>query len=756
MEGWETTPFQPKTDKENTLMKMTLCIFLALLTFVTLAFAQDSFAQDTSPERTVRAIYFVPNDRTPQPDIDAKLDMMLKEVQQFYADQMENHGFGRKKFKLETDTTEKVIVHHIVGKFNDEYYLDGVFDKVAIEIRDKGFDTSKNIYYTAIDISSKFLNDEGRVAGQGVHDGNMGGLAVTPASGTFFDAPLTAHEIGHTFGLLHDFRRTITDIMSHGPWPWGQGMQLSQCAAEWLDAHPYFNASKAASNNNTEVQMLAPTLAAPPATIRLQFEITDPDGLHQAQLFTPESALIACKSLSGDSNTIEFVTSKLADFSKNVTLRVMDTQGNFNSWHFPVDITHLLPSSRVVSIPDVNLATAIHQTLGLTRNSTITRLDMLKLTRLVARERNIVDLTGLEHALNLRVLDLWYNEHISDITPLKGLTQLWRLILWGNQISDLTPIANMKGLLYLYLSNNPISDLTPIAGLTQLQVLKLGGLRLSASDLNVVGNFKQLQHITLWGNQISDLTPIKGLTQLKALYLQDNRIRDISMLANFKQLQVLFLINNQISDITPLAELTNLRQLHLRRNWISDLTPLAALTNLNALHIDKNQISDVRPLAELVNLNVLHLEENPIKNRGPLLTLLRKNSDIKIYLKRREPLPVSLSSFRAEHTNAGVILNWTTESELDNAGFYIYRSKTKDGEFKVVNPTMIQGAGTTGERNEYTWTDTTAKPNTVYYYRIEDVSHAGVHKQLATVRLRGLVSAKGKLTTSWADLKVNN
>lgn len=124
-------------------------------------------------------------------------------------------------------------------------------------------------------------------------------------------------------------------------------------------------------------------------------------------------------------------------------------------------------------------------------------------------------------------------------------------------------------------------------------------------------------------------------------------------------------------------------------------------------------------------------------------------------IERGGALPVSLSHFLAERTNAGVVLNWITESEVDNAGFYIYRSKTKNGEFKVVNPTIIQGAGTTGERNEYTWTDTTAKPNTVYYYRIEDVSHAGVRGQLATVRLRGLVSARGKLTTSWADLKMS-
>ncbi len=66
---------------------------------------------------------------------------------------------------------------------------------------------------------------------------------------------------------------------------------------------------------------------------------------------------------------------------------------------------------------------------------------------------------------------------------------------------------------------------------------------------------------------------------------------------------------------------------------------------------------------------------------------------------------------------------------------------------------MIQGAGTTGERNEYQWTDTTAKPNTVYYYQIEDVSHAGQRKRLATVRLRWLVSARGKQTTLWAILK---
>ena len=119
-----------------------------------------------------------------------------------------------------------------------------------------------------------------------------------------------------------------------------------------------------------------------------------------------------------------------------------------------------------------------------------------------------------------------------------------------------------------------------------------------------------------------------------------------------------------------------------------------------------------------------------------------------------QALPVQLSQFRPDLTETGtVVIQWTTESEMDNAGFNILRSQTRTGEFKVINAQMIPGAGTTAERNTYTWTDTTAKPNVVYYYQIEDVSFDGEHQTLATVRLRGLISAKGKLTTQWGELK---
>ena len=117
------------------------------------------------------------------------------------------------------------------------------------------------------------------------------------------------------------------------------------------------------------------------------------------------------------------------------------------------------------------------------------------------------------------------------------------------------------------------------------------------------------------------------------------------------------------------------------------------------------------------------------------------------------PLPVELSFFRPTLEDGQVTIQWTTESELDNAGFNILRSDSRNGEFRQVNEQMIQGKGTTAERSSYKWVDTTAKPGAVYYYQIEDVSFAGEHTKLATTKLKGLISAKGKLTTSWGDIK---
>ncbi|MXY28857.1 leucine-rich repeat domain-containing protein [Candidatus Poribacteria bacterium] len=83
---------------------------------------------------------------------------------------------------------------------------------------------------------------------------------------------------------------------------------------------------------------------------------------------------------------------------------------------------------KVVSIPDANLAAAVREIIG----DSITTHTLLDLKHLTASERGIENLTGLEHASNLRNLNLQRNV-ISDISPLSGLTQLTVLLLGSSE-----------------------------------------------------------------------------------------------------------------------------------------------------------------------------------------------------------------------------------------------------------------------------------------------------------------------------------
>lgn len=76
------------------------------------------------------------------------------------------------------------------------------------------------------------------------------------------------------------------------------------------------------------------------------------------------------------------------------------------------------------------------------------------------------------------------------------------------------------------------------------------------------------------------------------------------------------------------------------------------------------------------------------------------------------PLPIELSSFTAECNGQSVELNWTTQSETNNAFFTI--EKSKDAKvFKAVG--MIEGKGHSTSSVHYSWTDDSNTPGLAYY-----------------------------------------
>ena len=140
---------------------------------------QDTLDLSGQQRPIVRLIYFLPRDRTPQPDIDEKMDRWIKWTQQFYADQMEAHGFGRKTFLFETDTHGKAVVHHVKGDFDSAHYHNDS-GRPWQEVR-RWFDPSKHIYFTAVDLSIDTIggwNGVGGVCGVGRAYGMLGGEAL--------------------------------------------------------------------------------------------------------------------------------------------------------------------------------------------------------------------------------------------------------------------------------------------------------------------------------------------------------------------------------------------------------------------------------------------------------------------------------------------------------------------------------------------------------------------------------------------------
>ena len=577
--------------------------------------------------RTVRMIYFLPNDRPYRPNVVQKMKDEIRSIQTFYAEQMESHGYGRRTFRVETDAQGEPMVHRVEGRYPDSHYVEFTEDTVRSEIYPP-FDIEQNVYLVVIDNSI-----DGIGYGESIHGGagrrpwKNGGDALVSGE---FEFGLVAHELGHAFGLDHDFSDGAY-IMSYGP---GQ-TRLSACHAEYLFVHPYFNLDiPIDAGDRPTVELISPrSYPASSQSVLVRVKVNDSDGLHQVILYAAQPdnrrSVKACRGLGGKKEVvIEFDydgvipsahdpaysrnTSLLNPLIHPIIINPVDMNGNTDTWGsrrsrfflfsealepltkisgdnlqglpntplpapfvvelrdlndgsarrgVPVTFTvtegggtlsveraktnhagraesmltlgpnletntvevyaegHTVTFNAVVGapvdIPDTNLRAAIEDALDKSPGTPIAPAEIATLTHLEARNANISDLTGLEHATNLTFLDISDNR-ISDISPVAGLINLTLLDLDGNALSDISPVAGLTNLTFLDIWRTPISDISPIVGLINLTVLGLGY------------------------NSISDLSPLIANTELgegDKIYVRGNPLSYQSIHTHIPTLQ---------------------------------------------------------------------------------------------------------------------------------------------------------------------------------------------------------------------------
>lgn len=88
-------------------------------------------------------------------------------------------------------------------------------------------------------------------------------------------------------------------------------------------------------------------------------------------------------------------------------------------------------------------------------------------------------------------------------------------------------------------------------------------------------------------------------------------------------------------------------------------------------------------------------------------------------------IPVELVSFTAAQVNENVKLEWTTQTETENLGFYIYRAETENGDFQKLSAELITGAGSSEAEHNYNYIDENVSVGNTYYYKLADVNYSG-------------------------------
>ncbi len=86
---------------------------------------------------------------------------------------------------------------------------------------------------------------------------------------------------------------------------------------------------------------------------------------------------------------------------------------------------------------------------------------------------------------------------------------------------------------------------------------------------------------------------------------------------------------------------------------------------------------------------------------------------------------IELAEFTVKPGNKKATLMWKTASEIDNAGFNIYRAESPDGDYVKINDSLIIGQGSSMRGATYAFVDRDVQNRKTYYYKLQDIDLEG-------------------------------
>ena len=245
--------------------------------------------EQETPQNIVVPIYFLPTNRLPQTDIPEKIDTILRDLQTFFADEIQRHEFERKTFDFEKNSDGSAKVYLFEGKTTDEYYDRYTSSRVLDEI-EQHFELSNKCYFIIVDKSiekestkNKYTLSDLKNLKKRIRDMELslrdyifrrqGGHIVVRTPLNVHSKHALAAKFGHAFGLNRDYRQPLY-LMSYGR----QSKHLSKSSAAWLSSSRFFNPEMTFFDDKTIIETLSLSRG------KARFKVEDADGIHQVRL----------------------------------------------------------------------------------------------------------------------------------------------------------------------------------------------------------------------------------------------------------------------------------------------------------------------------------------------------------------------------------------------------------------------------------------------------------------------------------------
>ena len=82
-------------------------------------------------------------------------------------------------------------------------------------------------------------------------------------------------------------------------------------------------------------------------------------------------------------------------------------------------------------------------------------------------------------------------------------------------------------------------------------------------------------------------------------------------------------------------------------------------------------------------------------------------------------------AFQDAEPGQPIVIRWSTETEVNTAGFNLYRSLSAGGPWEKINERLIPGAADPLRGGTYVFTDTAVIAGQTYWYELEEVETGG-------------------------------